>query len=204
MEKNKVTKFSKNLQHNFIKQGGGSKAVYKLYKKNRRNGTWCLPLWWSFLWRSRHRWWFYEWHRLIISLLLETDLTSLLEVLRAHLSLLNGHHHHDTWSGIGSWRCIDHHIDHDNCDHHYDNDGHGNYDDDCHNDLFLGRSELCDVCVVALLHTPEKMTSSMLLGMKITLFSPWNKMKPEVNGPQDFELIILLIILLMKKLRVEP
>ena len=28
-------------------------------------------------------------------------------------------------------------------------------------------------------------------------------MKPEVNGPQDFELIILLIILLMKKLRVD-
>ena len=32
-------------------------------------------------------------------------------------------------------------------------------DDDCHVDLFLGWSELCDVCVVALLHTPEKMTS---------------------------------------------
>ena len=29
-------------------------------------------------------------------------------------------------------------------------------------------------------------------------------MKPEVNGPQDFELIILLIILLMKKLKAEP
>ena len=40
-------------------------------------------------------------------------------------------------------------------------------------DLLLGWSELCDVCVVALLNTPEKKTSNqctavMLLGMQMT------------------------------------
>ena len=59
---------------------------------------------------------------------------------------------------------VDPHIDHDhdNYEDHDDYDDHGDnidYDDDRHDDLFLSWSELCDVCVVALLDTPEKMTS---------------------------------------------
>ena len=43
--KKKAEKMFKKIRIKFYKtKGGGSKAVYKLYKKNRRNGNGCLPL----------------------------------------------------------------------------------------------------------------------------------------------------------------
>ena len=47
-----VKKFSKNLQRNFIKQGGGgSKAVYKLYKKTGEMVRGAFPKWGSLKYR---------------------------------------------------------------------------------------------------------------------------------------------------------
>ena len=59
-------------------------------------------------------------------------------------------------------------------------------DGDHYVDLFLSWSELCDVCVMALLHTPVK------------IWGFWGK-----DGDDEMRLIELLIIMLMK-LRVEP
>ena len=55
-----------------------------------------------------------------------------------------------------------HHDDYDEFDDHDDHADYDDYDDDRHNDLFLGWSELCDVCVVALLNSPEKSSEILL------------------------------------------
>ena len=128
-------------------------------------------------------------------MLLETDLASLLEVLRADLDFFGQQtktpvsNHHLLKLGL-----VDPHIDHDhdNYEDHDDYDDHGDNidsDDDRHDDLFLSWSELCDVCVVALLHTPGKTTSILLQILNMTLYSSNNAFSllpshlPEVKRP---------------------